>query len=272
MIVYKVENKKSKKVYIGQTKYDLSRRIEEHIKSSKNPKSKFHKALKSYGVENFDWVVLDTAKSKDELNKKEIKYIQEYNSIENGYNMVEGGTGGYNKFAVNVNKKRKGKSWEEIYTKDGLEKMEVVRKKFGQVGIDYLNTLTKKQRVEIARMGAYGLMKSGYKHSEETKEKISESQKGITYEDRLGKKEAEKRKKLISQRTKEAMKNLDWDTMMEKALEGRKKYWDKTHEEQRNKIIEYKSQGLKVKEIVAKLDISLPTYYKRVKEIENNKK
>lgn len=274
MIIYKVKNKISGKVYIGQTVNSLEQRKNEHINFSRNGKSKFNRAIKSYGYENFDWEIIDTAKTKEELNEKEIKYIQEYNSIENGYNMVEGGTGGYNQYAVEANKKKKGKTYEEIYSsaeiinqlKNGHRKRVVEHNK--TYGFDKLD---KETMTDIARKGAYGLMKTGYKHSKETKEKISEAQKGITYEDRLGKEEAEKRKELISQRTKEAMKNLDWDTMMEKALEGRKKYWDKTHEEQRNKIIEYKSQGLKVKEIVAKLNVSLPTYYARVKEIENNK-
>lgn len=274
MIVYKVKNKISNKVYIGQTVKDLEERKQEHIKSSTRGKSKFHKALKSYGVENFDWKIIDTAKTKEELNEKEIKYIQEYNSIENGYNMVEGGTGGYNKFAVEANKKKLGKKLKDIVSPEMYERAINGRKKGFRGGlVNYtFDKLDKEIMREIARMGAYGKMKTGYTHSKETKEKISEAQKGITYEDRLGKKEAEKRKKLISQRTKEGMKNLDWDTMMEKALEGRKRYWDKTHEEHRQKIMEYQLQGLKVKEIVARLDISLPTYYKRVKEIENNKK
>jgi group I intron endonuclease len=266
MIVYKVENKKSKKVYIGQTIKDLEERKREHIKSSTRGKSKFHKALKSYGVENFDWVVLDTAKSKDELNKKEIKYIQEYNSIENGYNMVEGGTGGYNKFAVEANKKKLGKKLKDIVSPEMYDRAIDGRRKGFNNGIsEYtFDKLDKKRMTEIARMGAYGKMKSGYKHSKETIEKIKKSNQG--------KEISEETKQLISQRTKEGMKNLDWDTMMEKALEGRKRYWDKTHEEHRQKIMEYQSQGLKVKEIVARLDISLPTYYKRVNEIENNKK
>jgi hypothetical protein len=273
MIIYKVKNKISGKVYIGQTVNSLEQRKNEHINFSRNGKSKFNRAIKSYGYENFDWEIIDTAKTKEELNEKEIKYIQEYNSIENGYNMVEGGTGGYNQYAVEANKKKRGKKLKNIVSPEMYERaMEGRMRGFNNGLINYtFDKLDKETMTDIARKGAYGLMKTGYKHSKETKEKISEAQKGITYEDRLGKKEAEKRKELISQRTKEAMKNLDWDTMMEKALEGRKKYWDKTHDEQRNKIIEYKSQGLKVKEIVAKLNVSLPTYYARVKEIENNK-
>lgn len=266
MIIYKVENKKSGKVYIGQTIYDLTKRTNQHLKKSERPKSKFHKALKSYGVENFNWVVLDTAKSKDELNKKEIKYIQEYNSIENGYNMVEGGTGGYNQFAVKSNrKKREGKTWEEIYTPNGLKKMQKVKDNLRKLGrLHGLHTLDKEQRINFAKMGNKARTEKGYRHTEETIEKIKKSNQGKTV--------SEETKQLISKKTKEAMKNVDWDSLMEKALIGRKNYWNKKHQEDRDRILELKNQGLKVKEIVAKLDISIPTYYKRLKEIENYKK
>jgi hypothetical protein len=271
MIIYRAKNKINGKVYIGQTVNTLDIRIAAHIKSSQIGKSKFHKALKSYGCENFDWDVLHTAKTKNELNENEIKYIQEYNSIENGYNMVEGGTGGYNQYAVDANKKKRGKKLKEIVSPKMYERAIEGRKKgFNNGGVNYtFDKIDKETLKNIARKGAYSLMKTGYKHSEKTKEKISEAQKGITYEDRLGKAKAEQRKELISQKTKEAMKNVDWDSLMEKALKGRKEYWNKTHEEHRKKIIEYQSQGLKVKEIIAKLNISLPTYYKRVVEIDS---
>jgi group I intron endonuclease len=264
MIIYIAKNKLSGKFYIGQTSYDLQKRIDEHIRLSKSPKSKFHKAIKSYGSHNFDWEIIDTAKTKEELNEKEIKYIQKYNSIENGYNMVEGGIGGYNQYAVEANKKkRKGKTYEQIYSSTEIVKKlknshkERISEHNKIYGFDKLDKQTMK---DIARKGAYGLMKTGYKHSKETIEKIRKSNQN--------KEVSEETKELISQRTKAAMKNLNWDKIMEKALEGRKKYWDNAHEEQRNKILEYKSQGLKVKEIVAKLNVSLPTYYARIKELK----
>jgi len=58
MIIYKCENKISGKVYIGQSVKSLEDRKEQHIKKSNSPKSKFHKALKSYGVDNFNWEII----------------------------------------------------------------------------------------------------------------------------------------------------------------------------------------------------------------------
>jgi group I intron endonuclease len=276
MIIYKVENKISGKVYIGQTIHTLETRKNTHLKMVEVGKSKFYKALKSYGVDNFDWVVIDTATTKDELNQKEIHYIREYNSIENGYNMVDGGTGGYNKYAVIANKlKRKGKTFEEIYStteiitkiKSNLSNRMVEHNK--TYGFDKID---KEKQREIARKGAYKLVEMGYTHSEETKKKISEAQKGITFEDRYGVDGAEIQKQIISQKTKEAMKKVDWDSLMEKALKGRKVYWDAKHSTDKDKILELKNKGYKVKHICAELDISTPTYYKRLKELEKERK
>jgi group I intron endonuclease len=262
MIIYIAKNKTNQKVYIGQTLYDLQKRIDEHIRISKSPKSKFHKAIKSYGSQNFDWDIIDTAKTKEELNEKEIKYIQQYNSIENGYNMVEGGTGGYNQYAVEVNKKKRGKKLKDIVSPQMYERAIEGRKRgFSNGLINYtFDKLDKETMTDIARRGAYGLMKTNYKHSKETIEKIRKSNQG--------KERSEETKQLISEKTKEGMKNVDWDSLMKKALDSRKEYWDRTHEAHRNKIMEYHSQGLKVKEIIAKLDVSYPTYYARVKELK----
>jgi group I intron endonuclease len=270
MIIYKVENKISGKVYIGQTIHTLKVRKNAHLKMIEVGKSKFYKALKSYGVDNFDWVVIDTAITKDELNKKEIHYIREYNSIENGYNMVEGGAGGYNDYAVIANKKKMGKPLSEIVSPEMYEQSIEGRKRGFKNGLSHytFDKIDKEKQREIARKGAYKLVEMGYTHSEETKKKISEAQKGITFEDRYGVEVANIQKQIISQKTKEAMKTVDWDSLMEKALEGRKIYWDTKHSADKDKILELKQKGYKVKHICAELDISTPTYYKRLKELE----
>jgi group I intron endonuclease len=276
MIIYRVKNKISGKVYIGQTIHTLEIRKNNHLKMVEAGKSKFYKALKSYGVDNFDWVVIDTATTKDELNQKEKQYIQKYNSIEEGYNMVDGGTGGYNEYAVIANKlKRKGKTYEEIYSTNEI--ITKIKSNLSNRMIEHNKTygfdkIDKEKQREIARKGAYKLVEMGYTHSEETRKKISEAQKGITFEDRYGVDDAEILKQIISQKTKEAMKNVDWDSLMEKALKGRKVYWDNKHSTDKARILELKAKGYKIKHICAELDISIPTYYKRVKELESEGK
>jgi group I intron endonuclease len=268
VIIYKVANKISGNIYIGQTVKSLQERKRQHIKKSQNPKSKFHKAIKSYGVDNFNWEVIDTANSKDELNKKEIRYITEYNSIENGYNMISGGTGGYNKFAVNVNrKKRRGKTYEEIYNSlDTINKLKKLHKEtYRKAKLDRWNfkNLSKDDRISMAKLGNQTRTMNGYKHSEETIEKIRQSQ--------IGKVISEETKNLISNRTKEAMKSVDRDLLGKKSVEARKKYWDNKHQQDRQMILKLKANGYSVKRICAELNISTPTYYKRYTELKENR-
>lgn len=270
MIVYKAKNKLNNKCYIGKTTKSLEERMGQHIKHSEKGKSKFFKALKSYGADNFEWEIIYTAETLNELDEKEKYYIKLYDSINEGYNMVEGGTGGYNEYAVIANrKKRKGKSYEEIYSKEGLAVMKLVRENFGKIGVDYLRSLSKERRTEIARMGAYAKAETGYTHSEETRKKISEAQKGITHMERYGEDGAKLASKKISEATKEAMKKVNWDELMQKALDSRKKYWNAKHEQDRERILELLNKRVLVKNIMAELNISAPTYYARVDELKS---
>lgn len=89
MIIYKATNKKNGKIYIGQTVRPLAVRISEHARHSQTP---FDRAIKRYGIENFDFEIIDTANSIEELNQKEIYWIKHFNSFGlNGYNACVGG-------------------------------------------------------------------------------------------------------------------------------------------------------------------------------------
>ena len=77
MIIYKIENLLNGKCYIGQTIRPLNERLGEHLRHS----SYIGRALNKYGIENFDIREIDAASTIEELNKKEIYYINEYNTI-----------------------------------------------------------------------------------------------------------------------------------------------------------------------------------------------
>ena len=96
-IVYKVTNKINGKIYIGKT-YNLEKRKKEHFNGI-NDNSPFHKALKKYGIGNFEWEVIDNADTEKEILDKEIYWIKKLNTCihfhnSNGYNITLGGEGG----------------------------------------------------------------------------------------------------------------------------------------------------------------------------------
>ena len=94
MIVYKATNKINNKVYIGITTKTLEHRKSIHKKDSKTKNTYFYKAIRKHGFDNFEWEVIDTAQSIEELHEKEIAYIKQYESFDNkekGYNTTSGG-------------------------------------------------------------------------------------------------------------------------------------------------------------------------------------
>ena len=81
------------KKYIGQTiKNNFNLRIAEHFASANknNRKGKFQKALKKYGRNGFIWGIIEEC-DLIELNNREIYWIAEYKTVENGYNLSPGG-------------------------------------------------------------------------------------------------------------------------------------------------------------------------------------
>jgi len=90
-MIYEAQNIINKKRYIGYTSGALEDRKIGHLKSLRGgSQTHFHRALRKYGTENFIWKVVD--KTLD--ISKENDYITKYNTITEGYNMTQGGTGG----------------------------------------------------------------------------------------------------------------------------------------------------------------------------------
>lgn len=94
--IYGLQNKlHPEKWYVGYSK-DIYRRWNKqyrHLKCEKQPK--LFAALKKYGYDNFEKVVLEECiDDRTVWGPKETYWIRHYNSIENGYNLVEGGEGG----------------------------------------------------------------------------------------------------------------------------------------------------------------------------------
>ena len=97
--IYKYTNKINGHVYIGQS-IDIEKRQKNHLYSAFNPKtkdynSKFHQAIRKYGIDNFDFTILIELEEKEYsqnlLNNLEKTFIKLFNSYKNGYNATEGG-------------------------------------------------------------------------------------------------------------------------------------------------------------------------------------
>lgn len=95
-VIYCFINKINGKKYIGQT-INPNQRYKQHKSSAFNKTDKeynslFHRAIRKYGWNNFDYKILQTAKTIEELNRLEIFYIANLNSqTPKGYNIESGG-------------------------------------------------------------------------------------------------------------------------------------------------------------------------------------
>lgn len=87
-IIYKHVNKINGKIYIGQTKYDINKRVgNDPVRAYSNSK-KFSNDIIRYGWDNFESFILSEVDD-DLLDKEELYWINYYNSIENGYNRIK---------------------------------------------------------------------------------------------------------------------------------------------------------------------------------------
>lgn len=151
-VIYKITNKVNNKTYIGQTIEGFDRRYSYNI--FKNTHNKHLKnSIEKYGIENFDICkIFDIAFSKEELDIKENLYIEQFNSIKNGYNKREGGS--------------KGKLSEE--TKQKLSEYK------GEKASMYGKHQTEEAKRKISEA------RKGKKASNETKQKMSENHADVS--------------------------------------------------------------------------------------------
>lgn len=151
--IYKITNTKTGKVYIGKTTKSLNDRLQGYINNAdKGNNFKLSLAIRKYGKENFIIEPIDFAETREELNEKEIHYISEYNSLEDGYNMTMGGEGG------------------NTYINKSDEEMKAISGK--------ISTALRKNNGNRGQFVGPKNSMYGKHHTPETKEKMSKALKG----------------------------------------------------------------------------------------------
>lgn len=135
MIIYKTTNLINGKVYIGQD----SKNNSEYLGSGLI----INRAIDKYGKENFVKEIIEECSSKEELNEREIYWIDKLNATDRStaYNICSGGLGGdtlTNHPDLDVIKKkisdgqRGRKAWNEgktnVYSKEHINNLSNIRK------------------------------------------------------------------------------------------------------------------------------------------------
>lgn len=193
MIIYKTTNRINGKVYIGQDKNNNP----SYYGSGK----KIQSAIKKYGKENFIKEILEECIDEKHMNEREIYWISYYKSQDRkiGYNISEGGKEGDRQIGQDIAKNGIYNYWVEKY---GEEEAKIKKNKQIEKIIKHNKengtVLTKKGRYDIwldrygkeeadkrhlewrLKLSQYQQYKleNGWKHTEESKEKISRASKG----------------------------------------------------------------------------------------------
>lgn len=182
MIIYKITNLINNKSYIGQTTKSLEKRLGIHKRCAFNYNKEYalYRAFRKYGIENFKWEIICECLSIDEMNEKEIYYINLHQTFGiSGYNMTSGGGGmlGYiptEETRLKISKAHKGKRMGADNPMYGLRGDK--SPSYGKTGdkcVWYGRHHTEETKNKIS------LANKGKPKSEETRKKLSESNKGV---------------------------------------------------------------------------------------------
>ena len=150
--VYMHRLKEDGRVYIGQScSSSLGERSGSNGYRYKGC-TKFYNAIQRYGWDAFDHIVLADNLTLEEANQLEASYITQYDSINNGFNIYEGGR-------------------NHLYTVE--QRYQMSERMKGEKNPNYGKPRSEETKQKIGKANA--ISQIGNKHSEATKEKIRKS-------------------------------------------------------------------------------------------------
>ena len=88
-IIYCIHNLSTNKKYIGQTVEKLQRRVVRHFRTINE--TKISRAIQKYSKYDFVYGVVEEVNDRNFLDEREKFWIQYYDSVNNGFNIKEGG-------------------------------------------------------------------------------------------------------------------------------------------------------------------------------------
>ena len=172
--IYLITNLFNFKKYVGMTKFSLEERFSQHVKRG----FLLTEAIKKYGEQKFSIELIEVVESAERAYELEIFYIREYNTkAPNGYNLTDGGDGIFGWNITDEYREQCSSRTKELHK----------NKKIGMYGKKHTDE-TRKKMSESSKGNQNCL---GRVLSEETKFKISESNRGKKHTDDTRKKISE---------------------------------------------------------------------------------
>ena len=187
--IYVITNKINGRQYVGQTS-DYTKRINSHLSALRNGRSHcryLQYAFNKYGEDAFEFSVLEKCED-NKLNEREQYWIQKLGTLDNGYNMCDGGNGirGF-KFTKeqkeHIRNALKGKTASDIARQHMRERhADFTGSKNPNYGIPWADRVSIEKQIQFRiscsrRYSGKENPNHGKKMSEEQKKKLSDSHK-----------------------------------------------------------------------------------------------
>jgi len=251
--IYIITNKKNNKSYIGQAKkwvgkfdkeWGTKGRVDSHFREAVCGKQDhcrlLNNAIRKYGKQNFSSKKICDCKDKKDMDEKEDKYIDEYNTlVPNGYNLNKGGYTG-----CDSEETKEKKRISHLGKKHSEDRRNNISK--GQIGNRRLkkkrkypedNELPKYISADRKKGILVGYLVKGFPIGIENKE--YSPKKGFLITKKRSKEDALKQAIEYVNLLKEKYKNLQKDIVEEKVKETKKKIITKKTEIQLDDLPKY---------------------------------
>lgn len=226
--IYSIKNKVDKKRYIGMS-VNLRNRLRNHkwkLNNNKHENIHLQNSWNKYEEGNFDFEILETVDKKeiDTLPEKEKYYIKLYDSYNNGFNKTLGGDGHIGFIHCKERLKKmseimKGNKYslgrvaseEERLRKSIAFKNRADLKEHSERGRRNLKKLWEDEtfREKVYKTNLGNQYAKGFKHSDEYKERLSETRMG-EQNPFYNKTHSEENKKLFSELSKERWRDQEF--------------------------------------------------------------
>ncbi len=207
--IYLITNLLNYKKYVGITKFSLEERFSQHTKKG----FLLTESIQKYGEQKFSIELIEEVESSERAYELEIFYIKEYNTkAPNGYNLTDGGDGVFGWQPTNEYRQECSERVKQLHK----------NKKIGMYGKTH--TEETKQKMSESLKGNQNCL--GRILSEETKLKISSSHKGKSLSDETKKKISENHHNVSGENNPMHGKKHSPETIekiRQKALERKKK-------------------------------------------------
>jgi len=198
--LYRVTNKINNKTYIGQTVKPAARWWQ-HRHDSIDPKIPFHYAIKKYGSENFEFDIIASCKNQDDANYTETELVKQYQShisTNKGYNATHGG--------MNAPKteefKQMMRDWHASLSPEeraeiSNKQSEATIKQIAEKGHPAAGRIVSQETRDLIRKIR---LENPVEYTEEVRQRMSESHKGVKQPEDLVRKRMESIQKTVEKK------------------------------------------------------------------------